>query len=89
MSVSQSLVRNVVKIAIPWQLGHVVTVRGAFGGFEHPDAALVATTATTYGLLAIGLIGVLGRSGVTLHDLLSRSRVVRTTPEDAEAARLR
>lgn len=34
LTFAQALLRNAVKIAIPWQLGHTVAVGAAFGGFD-------------------------------------------------------
>lgn len=76
LSVGQALLRNVVKVAIPWQLGHVTAVSGAYGGFERPDPRVVAAAVATYSMVTAGLVGVLSNSGVTFYDLLSRSHVV-------------
>ncbi|MFC7403809.1 RDD family protein [Georgenia alba] len=76
LPVSRALGRNALKIAVPWQLGHVVAIGATFGGFERPDPRLVATAVATYAVIGVGLWGVLRRSGVTLHDAASGSRVV-------------
>lgn len=68
--------RNVLKIAVPWQLGHVVAIGAALGGFDRPDPALVSASLATYAVIGVGVWGVLRRSGVTVHDLAARSRVV-------------
>lgn len=63
-----ALLRNTVKIAIPWQVGHTVAVGAAFGGFEVGDPVTLAAAVITYPLLAVMIAtGVLGE-GRALHD---------------------
>ncbi len=71
-----AVTRNILKIAIPWQLGHVVAIGAALGGFDRPDPGLLAASGLTYVVIGLGLWGVLRRSGVTVHDLAARSRVL-------------
>jgi uncharacterized RDD family membrane protein YckC len=79
---ARALVRNAVKIALPWQLGHLVAIGAASGDFEQSPTAswgaatTMAMTVVLYPLL-LGLVGtvVLG-SGRGLHDLLAGTRVV-------------
>jgi uncharacterized RDD family membrane protein YckC len=68
--------RNLVKIAIPWQLGHIVAIGGAFGGFNRPEPSLLAASALTYGVIGVGIWGVLRSSGISLHDIIGHSRVI-------------
>lgn len=76
ITISDALGRNLVKIAIPWQLGHVVAVGGAFGGFDRPEPSLIAAAVLTYGVVGVGIWGVLRSSGITFHDTVGHSRVV-------------
>ncbi|MFD1717905.1 RDD family protein [Georgenia deserti] len=75
LSLGPALARNVLKIAIPWHLGHLVAIEGAFGGFDEPRPTLVVTTVATYLIIGVGLWGVLRRSGVTAYDAVAGSRV--------------
>lgn len=79
LSVGRAAVRNVLKVAIPWQLGHYTVVAGAFGGFESPNRKVVAATFATYVTIAVGLLGVWSKSGVTFYDAIAGSRVSRVS----------
>ena len=72
----QSLLRNALKIGLPWQLGHTVAVGAAFGGFERRDVVTVAATALVYPYLAAELVSLATGSGRALHDRASGTRVV-------------
>jgi uncharacterized RDD family membrane protein YckC len=56
LTLSRALLRNAVKIGIPWQLGHVVAIGASFGGFEQRDPLTLVATAVTYPLLAAMVI---------------------------------
>lgn len=71
-----ALLRNALKITVPWQLGHTVAVGAAFGGFDDADPLTLAAAAVTYPLLAVLVVGVLGKAGLTVPDRLARTRVV-------------
>ncbi|SDE01765.1 RDD family protein [Auraticoccus monumenti] len=71
----RTLARNAVKIALPWQLGHVVAVLAADGGFERRDPALLTATALTYPVVGLLVGGVLLGSGRPLHDRLAGTTV--------------
>lgn len=79
-SLGRAVLRNAVKIGLPWTLGHVVVYRAMDGGFERADPVTWAATAAVYGLGAatVGL-GLAGR-GRTLHDLVAGTRVVASEP---------
>lgn len=76
----QMIVRNSIKIALPWTLGHVVAFGASSGRLDRGDRliwlALVTNIALTTATAVLALTG----SGRTIHDRVSRSRVV-----DAEA----
>lgn len=82
LPILSALARNVVKIAIPWQLGHVIAIGASHGGFKRPEPGLVAASIATYGLVGVGLWGVLRDSGVTVHDMIAGSRVLPSEPDD-------
>lgn len=75
LRLSSAICRNVLKIGVPWQLGHVVTISGIFGGFERVDPLLIAALLLVYSVIGIGIWGVLRRSGVTFYDQAVASRV--------------
>ena len=73
----RALLRNVVKIALPWTLGHVVAFRAAGGAFERNDPVAWAATALLVPLA--GSVAVLAATGAGRppHDLLAGTRVTR------------
>ncbi|QIK72520.1 RDD family protein [Propioniciclava coleopterorum] len=72
----RALLRNVAKIAIPWQLGHTVALGASFGLFETGAPFILTATALTYVVVGVGVgMTVLG-SGRPPHDRLAGSRVV-------------
>lgn len=76
LSLARALVRNVVKITVPWQLGHTVALGASRGGFDERDPLTIVSTALIYPLLAAmawtGLRGI----GRALHDRMAGSVVV-------------
>ncbi len=70
------LLRNVVKIAIPWQLGHTVALGAALGGYDRPEPVLVVVTLVTYAVVGGLLVSVLRTPGRGWHDRVARTRVV-------------
>lgn len=77
---ARALVRNTVKIALPWQLGHMVALGGAYGDFDRNDPVALAAAITSYALSA-ALIGfVVVRPGRGLQDRLARMTVQREIP---------
>lgn len=76
----RAFVRNLAKIAIPWQLGHQVAIGAASGAFDDGDPATIGATIATY-LVMFGLAGstLLGR-GRGLHDRVAGTRVADARP---------
>lgn len=72
----RALVRNLVKIAIPWQLGHAVAVGAAFGDFETGAPGTLVVTVVLYAYVIVLGCGVVLGSGHGMHDRLAGSRVV-------------
>ena len=72
----RTLLRNTVKIAIPWQLGHVVAIGAASGGFGKRDIFTLAATLVTYPLLGLMIGSVMTRSGSAVHDRLAGTCVL-------------
>lgn len=70
------LLRNLAKIGIPWQLGHVVAVGAAFGGFESRDRLTWGAMVITYPLIGVSAASVFFGQGRALHDRLARTEVV-------------
>ncbi|WP_150460440.1 RDD family protein [Nesterenkonia ebinurensis] len=75
LSLARAISRNVLKIAVPWQLGHIVAIGTVYGGFESSDRRLIAVSLLTYGVIGIGFWGLLRRSGIAMHDMAVNSRV--------------
>ncbi len=75
----QGLIRNTVKIGIPWQLGHVVAVGAAFGGFDDADPLTLGATVLTYPLVGAMVTAGSTGSGRALHDRLVGTVVKRVT----------
>ena len=75
LTFAQALVRNTVKIAIPWQLGHTVAVGAAFGGFDELDPITVGATIVTYPMIAAMIASVVVGQGRTIHDYAVGSEV--------------
>lgn len=76
LSFRDALGRNIIKIGLPWQLGHTVAVGAAFGGFDDGDPLTIAATAITYPLLAVMVGMVVLGPGRGLHDRVAHSLVV-------------
>ncbi len=74
---ARCLLRDAVKIGVPWQLGHVVAIGAAYGGFERRDPLTLAATALTYPLLAVMALATTRGSGRALHDRVAGTRVRR------------
>lgn len=76
LSFGRALLRNGLKIALPWQLGHTVAVGAAFGGFDDNDPLTIAAAVATCPLLAIMVGSVALGEGRALHDRITGSKVV-------------
>ncbi|WP_297008652.1 RDD family protein [uncultured Corynebacterium sp.] len=73
-TVPMTLLRNSVKILVPWQVGHTATVTGAFGGFETARPLTMVTLVASYGLL-IGMVWSVLGGGRPLHDQVAGTAV--------------
>lgn len=76
LSFGRALLRNGLKIALPWQLGHTVAIGAAFDGFDDNDPLTLATAVATYPLLAVMIGSVAFGEGRGLHDRITGSRVL-------------
>jgi uncharacterized RDD family membrane protein YckC len=76
--VSRTLARNVIKIALPWELGHTVALGYAYTGSGNVPAWLWVLTAIIYGWLLVNLILLIIPSRKPVHDRVARTIVVRT-----------
>lgn len=74
---SRALLRNGLKIGLPWQVGHLVAVGAASGGFERRDLATLGATALLYSYLGAELVSIATGSGRSLHDRAAGTRVIR------------
>jgi hypothetical protein len=72
----RALVRNIVKIAVPWQVGHVVAIGAATGGFDRGDALTMTATIIAYPLIAVWVLAVILGSGRGVHDRLASTAVI-------------
>jgi len=80
VSFGRALLRNAVKVAVPWGLGHVV-VYGLAGSASSGSVPvwLVVATAAAYVLPAVYVVTLFLGNGRTPYDRLSRTIVVRNT----------
>lgn len=76
-SYRRALARNIVKITVPWQVGHVVAIGAAYGGFEAGDPVTIGAGISTY--VIIGAFAVTGGfgGGRGVHDRLTATVVER------------
>lgn len=72
---ARALVRNLVKITVPWQLGHVVAVGAVFGDFETGAAGTMVATVLLYGVVIALAATVMLGSGRGIHDRIAATRV--------------
>lgn len=75
MSFRAALLRNTVKIAIPWQLGHTVAIGAAYGGFERKDPITLGAAVVTYPLVGVLIGSVVRGRGRAIHDRVGGSVV--------------
>lgn len=71
----RALLRNTVKIGVPWQLGHTVAIGAAFGGVENRDRLTIAAMVLIYPLLAVMILAVARGEGRGLHDRVAGTAV--------------
>ena len=67
----QALVRNLIKIALPWELGHTVALGYAYTAGNVVPGWLWAHSAVTYGWLLLNLILLIIPSHQPVHDRLA------------------
>lgn len=76
ITVGQGLIRNTVKIFVPWQLGHLSAIGAAYGDFETMRPGTVAASALTYAVIGTFAVMGLRGSGRGPHDLAAGTVVV-------------
>ncbi|MDN5685732.1 MAG: hypothetical protein L0G94_03480 [Brachybacterium sp.] len=76
ITVGQGLIRNTVKIFVPWQLGHLTTIGTVYGDFETMRPGTVTVSVLTYGLIGAFVVMGLRGSGRGPHDLAGGTVVV-------------
>lgn len=72
----RALLRNLLKVAIPWQLGHTVAFGFATLGNASVGAGLVVASVACYGLMIAYVLGLFIGDGRTLYDRWSGTMVV-------------
>lgn len=65
-----------MKIAIPWQLGHVVAVGAVYGDFDTGAAGTMVAMVLLYGVVIVLVGTVMLGSGRGIHDRIAATRVV-------------
>lgn len=75
LTFGRALARNLTKIFVPWQLGHIVAVGAAWGGFEEGDVFTFSASFAVYAVIGLYAWTSLRGSGRGVHDLLANSRV--------------
>lgn len=78
LSAGRALARSAAKIFVPWQLGHVVAVGAAWGGFERSDPLTLTASIAVHGVIGLYAWTTLRGNGRGVHDLLADSRVALT-----------
>jgi len=76
---ARSLLRNGIKYALPWELGHTA-VFALFGVTSAPSASTVVVLVGAYGLPLLSL-ALLFVNGASLHDRIAGTQVVTDDPE--------
>lgn len=83
LSLGRALTRSTAKIFVPWQLGHIVAIGAAWGGFERRDPLTLAASVAVYGVIGLYAWTSLRGNGRGVHDLLADSRVTARAPARA------
>ena len=78
VSARRSLARNVIKIAVPWELGHTVALGYASTGSGNVPVWLWVLTGIIYGWLLLNLILLIIPARKPIHDRMAGTIVVRT-----------
>lgn len=75
LGLGAALARNTLKIFVPWQLGHLVAVSAAWGGFETGDPVAFVASFGVYAVIGVFAWTGLRGSGRGIHDLLTGAQV--------------
>jgi uncharacterized RDD family membrane protein YckC len=78
VSARRSLARNVIKIAVPWELGHTVALGYVSTASGNVPVWLWVLTGIIYGWLLLNLILLIIPSRKPIHDRMAGTIVVRT-----------
>ena len=71
----RALLRNTAKIGLPWQLGHLVALGSAFGGFQQRDPGTLVPAVLVYPWFVVVAATVATGSGRSLHDRIAGTHV--------------
>ncbi|WP_194928839.1 RDD family protein [Pseudactinotalea sp. HY158] len=72
----RALARNAIKIAIPWQVGHLVAIGAVAGGFDRSDPLTLTAGILIYPIIgAFAVMSAFG-SGRGPHDRLTATHVI-------------
>jgi hypothetical protein len=77
LSFRRALIRNLVKVGVPWQLGHVVAISAATGQLDRRHPWAVAATALVYSWAAAEVATTAFGSGHALHDHAAHTTISR------------
>jgi len=75
LSLGRALGRNVAKIFVPWQLGHMTAIGAVQGGFNRGDPVLYAVSFASYAVIGVYAWTGLRGSGRGVHDMIAGSQV--------------
>lgn len=76
----RALLRNTIKVGLPWQLGHVVAIGAATGGLDRRHPWVKAAAMIVHSWMAAAIAAVALGSGRALHGRAARTRVGRAAP---------
>ena len=83
VSFSRTLVRNLLKIAVPWAIGHVAVYGFASAFLEVIPTWVYVVTVLSYVLPLVYLVSLFVRTGRTPYDLIAGTRVTLTTKDES------
>lgn len=72
----QALLRNSLKILVPWQLGHIMAIEAMYGGFENREPLALGAAVIFYPLVGVFAWLLLRDEGRGPHDRIAGTRVV-------------
>ena len=79
LSLASALLRNALKVAVPWTIGHAAAI--ALVGSTTVGAGLATLTAAAYVLPLVYVVTLFVGEGRTPYDRAGRARVVRADPD--------